>query len=124
MNEDTATDWRDLPEFAGMDLSQSFVLGWERQSGMLVIDVDLLLTPEHAWYEKPRPAEKVCIRPAAIEFPHFEGVESDAGTALDTFETGAISGMQRLADGRYEICGDFGTVRIDAERPTVRFKVP
>jgi len=61
-----ATDWRMLREFAGVDLSRSFVLIWELASETLMIDVDLFLTPEHPFYEKPRPAEKVCIRPAVI----------------------------------------------------------
>ena len=33
-----------------------------------IVDVDLLLQPDHPFYERPRPAEKVCIRPALIEF--------------------------------------------------------
>lgn len=124
MNDDGVTDWRKLREFAGIDLCRSFVLGWESRAGLLTIDVDLLLTPEHAFYEKPRPAEKVCIRPAAIEFPHFERIESDEGVSLDKLGTGAINGLQKTVDGRYVIEGDFGVVRIDAERPIVRLKVP
>lgn len=124
MGDDGATDWRRLREFAGIDLVRSFVLGWESRAGLLTIDVDLLLTPEHTFYEKPRPAEKVCIRPAAIEFPHFERIESDDGASLETLGTGAITGLQRAVDGHYEISGDFGVVRIDAERPIVRLKVP
>jgi hypothetical protein len=121
---DEATDWRQLREFAAVDLSRSFVLGWEVEAGVLMIDVDLYLTPDHAFYEEPRPAEKVCIRPAAIEFPLFGGVDSEHGTSLQDLATGAITGMRRLPDGRYEIKGDFGVVLIDAERPIMRLKVP
>ncbi len=124
MSDEGATDWRKLREFAGIDLCRSFVLGWESRAGLLTIDVDLLLTPEHAFYEKPRPAEKVCIRPAAIEFPHFVRIESDNGASLGALGTGAIKGLQKTVDGRYEIEGEFGVVRIDAERPIVRLKVP
>jgi hypothetical protein len=35
---------------------------------------------------------------------------------------GAISGMRRHADGRYELQGEFGNVIIEAERPVLRLK--
>jgi len=118
-----------LREFAGVDLSRSFVLIWELASETLMIDVDLFLTPEHPFYEKPRPAEKVCIRPAVIEFPFCEGVEvvnaaADATTSgvVADLGHGAISGLCRLKNGHYEIEGDFGVVRIDAERPILKLK--
>lgn len=123
-NDDGSVDWRKLPEFAAVDLQKSFVLGWEVEAGLLMIDVDLYLMPEHAFYEEPRPAEKVCIRPAALEFPLFEGIESDQGKPLAQLGNGAISGLWRHNDGRYEIRGDFGVVLIDAERPIIRLKVP
>lgn len=122
--EDGSVDWRELREFAAVDLQKSFVLGWEVEAGLLMIDVDLFLTPEHPLYEEPRPAEKVCIRPAAIEFPLFEGIESDRDKPLTDLCNGAISGLRRHNDGRYEISGDFGVVLIDAERPIIRLKVP
>jgi len=126
-----STDWRALREFAGVDLSRSFVLSWELVSETLMIDVDLFLTDGHPFYEKPRPAEKVCIRPAVIEFPFCQRVESDmigadatpSGTGVNLGH-GAISGLRRLANGRYEISGDFGVVLIDAERPILKLKSP
>ena len=128
---DGATDWRKLREFAAIDLTKSFALSWELRANVLLIDADLYLLPEHAFYEEPRPAEKVCIRAAVIEFPLCDGIvaENLPNTAEPTevvgkLMPGAISGFRRLADGRYEICGDFGVVNIDAERPFVRLKGP
>lgn len=128
---DGSTDWRLLREFAGVDLARSFVLSWEVESGILLVDVDLLLTPKHPFYEKPRPAEKVCIRAAVIEFPLCDRIESDHVTvgsepaaAAGQLAHGAINGLRRLADGRYEVSGDFGVVLIDAERPIMRLKGP
>ena len=125
----SSTDWRQLREFAAVDLEQSFVLSWEMVSGTLQIDVDLFLAPQHAFYEKPRPAEKVCIRAAVIEFPLCDLIEVDdapAGTAPADVATkiphGAINGLRRLADGRFELEGEFGVVLIDAERPVLRLK--
>lgn len=129
--KDETIDWRNLREFAAVDLTQSFVLSWQLQSNILMIDTDLYLMPEHPFYEKPRPAEKVCIRPAVIEFPLCDGIEAQGvasgaapAVAVPELGHGAISGFCRLADGRYEINGEFGTVRIDAERPLVRLKGP
>ncbi len=123
-----AIDWRELREFSAVDLTQSFVLSWHVESETLLIDVDIRLTPDHPFFEPPRPKEKVCIRPAVIEFPYVEsltvsggGDQSPADIAA-TIGHGAIAGLRRLADGRYEILGEFGHVHIDAERPLLRLK--
>ncbi len=122
-------DWRKLREFAGVDLTGSFVLTWYLEADTLFVDCDILLLPTHPFYEKPRPAEKVCIRAAILEFPFCTGVSVDGSTGGDDIEGfvsrlghGAISGMQRYEDGRYELQGEFGTVTIEAERPVLRLK--
>jgi hypothetical protein len=112
-------DWRKLREFAGVDLTRSFVLSWRQDGETLLVDVDLFLTDEHAFYEEPRPAEKVCIRPAHVEFRYCESVSPD----IESLSHGAISGLT-VRDGVYSIVGDFGTVTIDAERPLLRLKTP
>ena len=124
-------DWRRLREFADVDLTKSFVLSWHYEAGTLFIDVDLLLLPDHPFYETPRPAEKVCIRPAIVEFPFCDSVSaagsdesSDISAVLDQLEIGSISGLQLLSDGCYEMSGDFGVVRIEAERPLLKLKSP
>jgi hypothetical protein len=122
------TDWRQLREFADVDLTRSFILSWHIESDALLIDIDLFLTPEHPFYERPRPAEKVCIRPAYIEFPVCEELSSGGSTEGELVDIagnlgpGAITGLRRLANARYEISGDFGTVFIDAERPLLKIK--
>ena len=126
----TATDWRQLREFASVDLDQSFILSWHTEGELLMIDVDLLLTADHPFYEKPRPAEKICIRPAIIEFPFCESLSVDGreidsiAAVADDLGHGPIEGLRRLADGRYEIKGSFGTVLVNAERPLLKLKGP
>lgn len=126
-----AVDWRELREFAGVDIVKSYVLSWGWHRGTLSIDVDLFLTSEHPFYERPRPREKVCIRPAIIDFPYCEAVavNGDAlapplAESITRLPAGAISGLVREHDGPYELSGDFGTVRIDAERPILRLRGP
>lgn len=123
------TDWRRLREFTAVDLTQSFILSWHLESETLMVDIDVFLTSEHPFYERPRPAEKACIRPALIEFPICEGISADGNSLETVAETaaslghGAIEGLQRHENGQYEINGKFGTVLITAERPLLRLKV-
>ena len=130
-NANGSTDWRLLREFAAVDLTQSFVLSWHLEGAALCIDIDVQLTPDHPFYEEPRPAEKVCIRPALIEFPYTRTIESDGvsanqdvSEAITALGLGAISGLRRLAGGCYELEGEFGVVLIAAERPILRLKRP
>ena len=127
---DDVTDWRELREFKAVDLTESFVLSWSTDAESLLIDLDLYLCPDHAFYEKPRPAEKACFRPAFLEFPHCSGIssgaETDSGQSVPdiaaTLGLGAIEGLRRIGEGRYEITGEFGQIVIDAERPLLRLK--
>jgi len=129
---DDVTDWRELREFNAVDLTKSFVLSWHTKSESLLIDLDLYLCPDHAFYEKPRPAEKACFRQAYLEFPYCSDVRSgaDAGDsqpvsdAVAALDHGAIAGLRRIGNGRYEITGEFGQVEIGAERPILRLKRP
>jgi hypothetical protein len=127
---DDVTDWRELREFKAVDLTKSFVLSWDTESGSLLIDVDLFLCPDHAFYEEPRPAEKACFRPAFLEFPNCSRIICSADTEITqslpeivaTLGRGPIEGFRRIGEGRYEIRGEFGQVEIDAERPLLRLK--
>jgi hypothetical protein len=128
MGDDT-TDWRQLREFADVDLTQSFALSWKVESNSLLIDLDLYLTREHPFYEAPRPAEKACFRPAFLEFPDCtracetdENGELEIGAAAKLLEPGKITGLQRIGDGRYEIRGEFGRVEVESDRPLLRIK--
>lgn len=124
------SQWRQLREFPDVDLMRSFVLSWHVEADTLLVDVDVCLTREHPFYEKPRPAEKACIRPARIEFPYCEALGRDGGSEGELVEIaanlghGAISNFRRLSDARYEMSGEFGTVFIDAERPVFKLVRP
>lgn len=129
-NPAVGINWRQFREFADVDLTRSFVLSWHTEGESLVIDIDLCLEASHAFFEKPRPAEKMCIRPAFIEFPFCDAVRTGDGESVEVTEIagilrhGAIGDLSVLEDGRYAISGEFGTVFIDAERPILRLKVP
>lgn len=131
MNDDSPrVSWRQLREFAGVDLERSFVLSWRVANEALTIDVDLCLQPDHPFYEAPRPAERVCIRPACIEFPYCGGLllagsgQSELADIIGNIGVGAIADLNVVGDGRYELAGEFGTVLITAERPLLRLQGP
>ena len=131
MTEGESVSWRQLREFAGVDLTRSYILSWGVDGDTLCVDVDLYLEAEHPFYEKPRPNEKVCIRPAVIEFPYCVSIETNipAGgnglaDAVAVLGLGGIEELRRYHDGPYEISGEFGRVRIDAERPILRLRGP
>ena len=123
------TDWTELREFASVDLGGSFVVAWETEGESLLVELDLSLLPEHPFYERPRPAEGACIRPAVIEFP-FCSLVTESGDnkrqpvrdAIRNFVGGGIAGLRRTGDGQYELRGEFGVVDILAERPLLRLK--
>ena len=129
MSDDT-THWRELREFSAVDLAESFVLSWQVSAEALLIDIDLCLCPEHSFYEKPRPSQAVCIRPAEIEFPECTSLssgskenESGSMAALAAaLGAGKIGDLMRIGDGQYQLSGKFGVVDIVAERPILRLK--
>ena len=121
------TDWHELREFRHVDLTASFVLGWQLEDDTLSVDLDLHLEPGHAFYEPPRPAENVCIRPAVLEFPHCErlsrpddGAGADISALVAALGIGNLQGLVVYDDGVYELSGKFGTVVIEADRPVLR----
>lgn len=128
LNEDT-TDWTALREFRGVDITRSYLLSWSTEAQSLLIDVDLYLRTDHPFYEKPRPAEKACFRPAFLEFPWCtrvapagDGKARSISETISALGNGKIEGFRRTGEGQYEISGEFGTVDIIAERPMVRLK--
>ena len=127
MNNET-TPWQELREFASVDLAESFVLTWKLTSGALLIDVDLVLCSTHPFYEKPRPSQIACFRPAEIQFPEctaLNGVRADApdtAAIASAVGSGKISDLQRIGEGLYRLSGEFGDIQISAERPILRLK--
>lgn len=128
MTDDTV-DWRDLREFNAVDLTQSFILSWDLDRESLLIDIDLYLLPDHSFYEKPRPAEGACFRPALLEFPYCSRATDGTakpGTSLDAavqaLGPGRVSELKLVADGQYVINGGFGRIEVAAERPILRLK--
>ncbi len=128
---DDETNWTEFREFSTVDLEQTVVVAWETDGESLMIDLDVVLQPEHAFYEEPRPAEGACFRPAVIEFPLCTQItgpgknrNDNVAEAVESLKSGRIAGLRRTGNGHYAICGEFGTVDIVAGRPLLRLKAP
>jgi len=124
-----STDWPELREFRAINLTQSFILTWQWQNDVLTVDVDMSLAPEHALYEKPRPAEGGCFRAASIEFTDCSKIETGQSDSTNSpadviasLAHGRISQFQRIGEGIYDIRGTFGAAVIHSDRPVVRLK--
>lgn len=122
-------NWQQLREFSGTRLDGSFVVEWRLEGETLQVEVDLQLLPEHPFYEKPRPKERICIRAAVVEFPFLEGIIVDGeerdellSEQVAGLAAGAITNLWRVSDGPYVLQGTFGEVEIASERPILRMR--
>jgi len=122
------TGWTKLREFKAVDLASSYALSWHMTGHALVIDLDLCLTAEHPFYVAPRRLRQDCVQPALLEFPHCSRLSradapvraGDPAEIALGMRPGRIHGLQLVDDGHYEMSGDFGSVRIQSERPILR----
>lgn len=127
MSAGDTTDWTGFREFKSVALTASYVLSWHCEGASLVVDLDLCLQPDHAFYEPPRRAGRPCIRPALLEFPECTRLAPAAAAAdlpvaraASTMGLGRIAGFRRVGEGRYRLFGEFGTVTIESGRPLLR----
>lgn len=120
---DGRLDWRDLPELAGVDLEDSWVLGWRHDpaAGRMTIRLDASLWPGHPAYAAPAPGEHTCYRPAELT---FEGVRSVAGLREQadvpghrdpdgSQDYGSIDGLDRTGEA-FRLAGEMGDVTFTA----------
>jgi hypothetical protein len=69
------TVWTEMPEFDGVDLTESYVLGWRLDDEGLWFDLDVALVPGHPAYRPPRPDERTCWRRGVLVFPGARAVK-------------------------------------------------
>ena len=124
----TAMDWREIPDFAHVDLEDSFVLSWNEAAHTLTFRLEASLWPGHPSYSVPKPNEHTCYKIAELVFSNTFRVEGLPSTAeviptLDgggSIDYGSIDTLQLGDDGIWMICGDFGSVRIHCGSCTFR----
>ena len=111
--------WRDMSEFAGVDLEDTAILGWHRDGEALTFEVEVSLWPEHPQYAPPRPGEHTCYRRGRLRFagvsvegdlPGQSEVESyrdpDGSEDYGTFDALTLEG------NAYRVVTDFTDVTV------------
>jgi hypothetical protein len=118
--------WTQLHEFDGVDLSESYVLGWRITPIELLFDLDVALTPEHPRYHSPRSGERGSWLRGSLRFPkasQIRGLAEQSRVPGATDATGArdYGNIDELswADGEAHVVGEFGDGTLRCERPYI-----
>ena len=122
-------NWRDMPEFVGVDLEDSWVLGWgyDPAVGRLTFEIEASLWPSHPSYSPPPANEYTCYRRAVLS---FEGVMAlsglrdlpDARAHIDpdgTRDYGSIDVLE-YSDGVFHVVGEMGDIEVSAAAVRLR----
>jgi hypothetical protein len=118
------TLWTEMSEFDGVDLTESYVLGWRMDGNDLRFDLDVALVPGHPAYRPPRPDERTCYHRGTLIFP---GARAVSGLALQDEVLGAVDATGERdygnidtfeeTGGEFQLSGEFGDVRLKSARP-------
>jgi hypothetical protein len=112
-------DWKDLVEFQGIDLNDSFILNWSREEHEIVFSLEASVWPESIYYRAPENNEYTCYRKATLR---FSGVSSCVGLLATSevkptidpdgsIDFGNIDTFNQIQDG-FSLTGEFGNVII------------
>lgn len=112
--------------FEGVLITDTFVLGWQRDADRLIFVVEASLWPPHPDYQAPLPGEWTCYKRARIFFKGVTSVEGLPDMALVNLsidpdgskDFGTLSGLVAEDDG-FRISGDFGDVLVKADLVTL-----
>ena len=118
-------DYAQLDGFANVYLEDSFVLEIKATPGLLVLEVELVLTPQHPAYHPPAPGEQHCYARARIEFPNVRNLMwADQGTppAVDASGAKDFGGIDALFwnGSVFHVEGDWGAIDVASAPPVVR----
>ena len=112
--------------FDGVDLEDSWVLGWHFNSSQnqLVFDLEVSLWQGHEHYDTPLPGEYTCYKRGCLIFDDVTSIHNllpmdavkptiDSNGSIDY---GNIEGLRHISEGIYKFGGDvakdFGEVSV------------
>jgi hypothetical protein len=124
-------NWTEIPEFNGIDLSESYILGWSISQDTVEFELEVVLCSDHPQFHKPPTTDWACYHLGRLI---FVGVHSLSGLppqskifpATDTSGTADYGHLDTLSvDGnRFEISGDFGIATFTASGVKVDLVAP
>lgn len=103
----------------GIDLQDSFILGWAVSENEFSIQLEASIWPSSVHYTRPKPSEYTCYKKAALTFFNFshissvkEQTEITPTTDLDgSLDYGNIDSFSKTASG-FSISACFGNVTV------------
>ncbi len=105
--------------FNGVDLNDSFVLGWRSTVNSLAFEIEASIWPNSIFYSEPKPNEFTCYKNASLWFKEVKSIEglksmAEATSTKDPYRTidyGNIDYLSKTKNG-YMLGGDFGDVQL------------
>jgi len=121
-------NWKELKEFSGIDLNDSFVLSWNHDCNNLVFELVASIWPDSKHYEQPKNNEYTCYKPAKLSFNNFVVLSgllemSDVTPFTDADNEKDYGNIDSLVsnDSGYTVEGEFGEVSISGG--SMRFEI-
>ena len=111
-------NYDEIEEFKGIDLQDSFVLGWKVEDGDIVFQLEFSLWEDHPEYEKPKPGEYTCYKKGSLIFKSVTNLVGlklleDIRPSIDldgSKDYGEIESLFFEKSGLVHISGEFGVV--------------
>lgn len=108
-----------MPAFEGVDLNDSFVLGWTQDDGRLAFYIEASIWPASKYYSTPKEGEYTCYRKAVIEFVGFIEIIGLRPIELTLSSTdpdgskdyGTVDSLV-VSENGFILTGDFGDISI------------
>ncbi|CAA0113597.1 Uncharacterised protein [Halioglobus japonicus] len=112
-------DWNQIELFNGIDLNDSFVLGWTHEDDQLSFELEASIWPASEYYSKPKDGEYTCYRKAALKFTSVKSINGLKPIELvpstndpdGSTDYGNIETLCQTENG-FNLSGDFGSVNI------------
>lgn len=115
-------NWTEMPEFSEIDLSESYVLGWNISHDSVEFQVEAVLCQGHPMYHEPKPNEWACFHPGQLVFREVQSLvglpdQSKVRPSIDAsgeHDYGHIDTLSRVGN-EFWLSGDFGDVTFTAK---------
>jgi len=120
-------DWTAIPTFDRVDLTESFILSWAAEIGVVAFEVDFALAAGHPDHREPRPGERACFRRGILKFPNVRSIVglppmSDVRSAVDAageIDYGHFDSFVEMEAGQFKVSVDFGIFHVTSDQPTI-----
>ncbi len=103
----------------GIDLTDSWVLGWKQSDGALEFSVEFSIWPGSSFYQPPKKNEWTCYRRGLLRFEGvtaIDGLKKEESVRSTTDSDGSTDygNIESFKEGpdRVRLSGDFGEVLV------------